>query len=437
MDHVATNPVPPPVAAAPSAERQVQDLHVILGVARAMSATHGLDELLTLILDSVRQVLAAERATLFLYDSGSRELYSKIAHGSSEIRFPADRGIAGCAVQERRTINLPDAYADPRFNRAVDQQTGYHTRCLLTVPLIGFDDQPVGALQVLNKVDGVFSSYDERLAEALAAQVAVALQRAQLMEHYVRKRQLEGSLALARCIQQNLLPREPPRIPGYELAGWCRPAEATGGDFYDFTPVRTGLAIMIADATGHGIGPALETAATRALFRSISSHVDPPSEILSQINRWLCGDLADGRFVTAFVGILDPQRHELHYASAGHGPLFWYSAGSRKVRATHATGLPLGVFDPLDIAPAPFVPFAPGDIGVLLTDGLIEACNPEGASFGQRRVADWIVQHAQASAADLVRLLEQAFQEFIGTSPQDDDVTAVSVKRCNEQPAGV
>src|SRR5437879_4573105 len=105
MSSMMQDPLPTPTTAGtPNADRQVQDLHVILDVARTMAAAAGLDELLTLILDSTRQVLAAERATLFLYDAGTHELYSKIAHGTGEIRFPADRGIAGAAVQGRRTI---------------------------------------------------------------------------------------------------------------------------------------------------------------------------------------------------------------------------------------------------------------------------------------------------------------------------------------------
>ena len=117
--------------------QEVRDLQVILGVARAMAAAMELDQLLELILNSVRHILNAERASLFLYDEATNELHSKIAHGTGEICFPATAGIAGAAAQERKIVNIPDAYADPRFNRDVDRKTGYVTRCLLTVPLVG------------------------------------------------------------------------------------------------------------------------------------------------------------------------------------------------------------------------------------------------------------------------------------------------------------
>src|SRR5262249_759656 len=155
---------------------------------------------LNLILDAVRQILNAERSTLFLYDAANDELHSKIAHGTGEIRFPATAGIAGAVAQGRQLVNIPDAYADPRFNPDVDRRTGSRTRCLLTIPLTGLEGQLVGILQVLNKSEGVFDAYDEHLAEALAAQVGVALQRARLMVHYVEKKQMESALAVARDI---------------------------------------------------------------------------------------------------------------------------------------------------------------------------------------------------------------------------------------------
>src|SRR5262245_40330024 len=197
----------PVFAGMPSAGGEVRDLQVILGVTRAMAGAMELDPLLELILNSVRQILNADRASLFLYDPATNELYSKIAHGTGEIRFPANAGIAGAAAQGRQLVNIPDAYADPRFNRDVDRKTGYQTRCLLTVPLVGTDSQLVGVLQVLNKVGGVFGAYDERLAEALAAQAGVAIQRARLIEHYIQKKQMESSLAIARDIQRGLLPK--------------------------------------------------------------------------------------------------------------------------------------------------------------------------------------------------------------------------------------
>src|SRR5262249_34390235 len=221
------------------------------------------------------------------------------------------------------------------------------------------------------------------LAEALAAQVGVAVQRATLLEHYVQKKQLEGALAIARDIQQSLLPRAAPQVPGYDLAGWSRPADQTGGDYYDFIPLGNGrLAVVVADASGHGIGAALMISETRALLRAFSGGTDDVTAVLDRANHWLCDDQLEGRFVTAFFGVLDPAGHRLDYASAGHGPLFWYNASRREVTVTPATGLMLAVLNPLPIRPVPPVAFAPGDLAVFLTDGLLEATDPAGEPFG-------------------------------------------------------
>jgi phosphoserine phosphatase RsbU/P len=429
-----TDPAPPPQAVPtpepPAPPAQVRDLHLILTVARAMAVALDLDALLGLILDAARQVLRAERSTLFLYDAAAGELYSKIAHGTGEIRFPATAGLAGAAAQGRRLINIPDAYADPRFNPDVDRRTGYRTRCLLTVPLTDLDGHLVGVLQALNKHDGVFTAHDEHLAEALAAQIGVALQRARLMAHYVEKKQMENALAVARDIQQRLWPREAPRLPGYDVAGWCRPAEQTGGDCFDFV-VLPGprLALSVADASGHGIGAALMIAQTRAWLRALGAAAEPPAEVLTRANRWLCADALEGRFVTAFYGLLDPRANRLDYASAGHGPLAWYDAGRDAVTFTGATGLPLGTTEEADVEAAAAKEFGPGDLGVFLTDGFLEAEDPAGAAFGKARLGQVLRGHAGRPAAAIIQALAAAVEEFMAGGPQLDDWTAVVVKR--------
>lgn len=421
-----------PGQAAPNAERQLQDLHVLLDVARAMAGTAELDHLLVLILESARRLLHAERATLFMYDPQTDELYSRFTHDTGEIRFPANKGIAGAVAQSRQTLNIPDAYADPRFNRQIDRDTGFHTRCMVTIPLVGLDDRLVGVMQVLNKVGGPFLAYDERLGEALAAQVAVALQRAQLQEHYVRKKEMERSLAIAREIQQNLFPRRMPQVLGYDLAGWSRPADETGGDCLDFLLLPDGrLAVTLADVSGHGVGPALIMAETRALLRALAPVAGTPDETLRRANTYLSDDLTSGRFVTTFFGMLDPTAHVLRFASAGHGPLLWYEAAKGEVRATDATGLPLGLMEPADVEAGEPFPMAPGDMGIFLTDGFMEAQDPGGQFFGVERLSELIVANARREACELITVLEREVTRFVAGGPQLDDLTGVIVKRCS------
>ena len=215
-------------------ERRLSALEKVLQISRDMVATADLDELLGVIIDRSMELLDSERATLFLYESEADELVSKIAAGEKEIRFSAKAGIAGAVVRTHDVLNIPDAYADGRFNREVDRQTGFRTRNILAVPLIDYSGDLVGVLEVLNKRDGDYSGGDISLARTLGAQAGVILQRARLLAHYVEKQRMEQSLAIARQIQQDLLPDADPQIEGFDVAGWSSPADETGGDIYDF-----------------------------------------------------------------------------------------------------------------------------------------------------------------------------------------------------------
>ena len=157
-----------------------QALRQILEVTRKLAAPFDLDTMLTEVVNASREVLKADRGTVFLYDEAAHELVVRVGTELDHIRIPADKGIVGESAQTRKLINVPDCYADPRFNRAIDKQTGYRSRCMLTIPLIGYEESLVGVLQILNKNEGVFDARDEYVAQALAAQAAVVLHRARV-----------------------------------------------------------------------------------------------------------------------------------------------------------------------------------------------------------------------------------------------------------------
>lgn len=405
----------------------------ILDVTRQMGAPIDLQTILQQVIDAALEVLDAERGTVFLYDSDSNELYSQVATGEGEIRFPADTGIAGEAAKTRELVNVPDCYADPRFNRQIDKQTGFRTRCLLTIPLIGHDQSLVGVLQVLNKRNGVFDEDDEHLATALAAQCAVALQRAVLIAEHLIKEKLERDLALAREIQLRVLPAELPVVEGYDIAGWSVPADQTGGDIYDVTDLPDGrVALLLGDATGHGIGPALSVTQMRAMFRMALRLEANLDQLFAQINHQLHMDLPGNRFVTAFLGLLDPRRHCIEYHSGGQGPLLHFHAADRQTQRLDASTLPLGVLaDPPINRPRAFE-FAPGDIVALISDGVFEYANPEGRQFGLEPVAELFAEHAEESADQLIQRIRDAVHRFACGAEQGDDMTMVLIKRLPE-----
>jgi phosphoserine phosphatase len=218
---------------------QIEKLRCILDISRRLAATTDLDELLSMIIEAARQVLDCERATIFLYDPERHELFSRVATAAESIRFPADRGIAGAAATQGAVVNVPDAYADPRFNPQIDRETGFRTRNLLTLPLENLDGDLMGVLQALNKPAGPFDRTDEDLACVLGAQAGVALHRWRLLEEFAAKQRMARDLELARTIQQAQFPEDAPVVPGYQIAGWNRPADETAAIATTSSPCPT------------------------------------------------------------------------------------------------------------------------------------------------------------------------------------------------------
>jgi phosphoserine phosphatase len=407
---------------------RLDDLHKLLEITRAMAAAADLDALLALIARRTCELLRAERATLFLYDADAGELVSRVATGAAEIRVKADRGIAGAVVRTGEVINVPDAYADPRFNPDVDKRTGFVTRSILAVPLHDHDGALVGVLQVLNKAGGPFDDYDRTLAQTFGAQAGVAVQRSRLIEHYLRKQQMERAMRIAREIQQNLLPQGAPHIADFDIAGRCEPADETGGDTFDFMPLpHERLLLTVADATGHGIGPALIIAEIRAMLRAVSLRETSAPDILSTVNDLVCADLGGERFVTCFCGVL--QGHSLHYASAGHGPLVFYRRSDDSFAQVSATGMPLGIMEQAPFGPLQRFDFQPGDFAAITTDGFFEAACASGEQWGMRRLMDSLRASRDGGADAMIEAMRQDVRAFTGPCPQADDLTAVIIKR--------
>jgi len=402
----------------------------LLDVTRSLAQQLDLQSLLSSIVDAARDLLDAERGSVFLHDEGTGELYTTVATGTEQIRVPPGRGIVGECAQTRAVINVPDCYADPRFDQSFDRKTGFRTRCLLTVPLIGYDDSLVGVMQVLNRRGRPFDHTDESVATALASQAAVALQRSRLLEEMVAKQKMEKELEVAREIQMRFLPQKMPECPSYEFAGWMRPADQTGGDVYDVIPCKDGrIMLLLGDATGHGIGPALSVTQVRSMLRIALRLRADLDAAFPQINDQLADDLASNRFVTAFVGVLDPASHELVYQCAGQAPILHYVAATGEVRELEPTTFPMGMFGGFPVPPSVHLTLAPGDLLALITDGVFEREAPGGDQFGSAQVAAFLKEHRGRPLEGAIDAIVAAADEFGGTSPQADDMTLLFVRR--------
>jgi len=405
-------------------------LERILEITRQLARPLDLKAMLEKVIEACLMVLQADRGTVFLYDQGADELYATVATGMQELRIPAGRGIVGECARTRRVINVPDCYADSRFHRDVDQRTGYRTRCLLTVPLVGYDDLLVGVLQVLNKADGVFSEEDERIATALGAQCAVALQRAAMLRDLLTKERMERELAVARDIQMRVLPRDLPRVQGYDIAGWCRPADETGGDIFDIIgPDGNRVVLLLGDATGHGIGPALSVTQVRSMLRMCVRLGAGLDDSFRHINDQLVDDLAPNRFVTAFLGVLDVGIHRIMYHAGGQGPILVFRAATKECEWLRASTMPMGTVAGIPLKAPRFHDLGPGDIVALITDGIYEYENRAGEQFGRTRVGQILNEYVDAPMSQLVERMVEAVEKFAEGAPQADDMTILLVRR--------
>jgi len=412
---------------------EAEALEQRLEVTRKLAAPFDLDTMLAEVVDASRNILNADRGTVFLYDEQTDELVVRVATELGHIRIPADKGIVGESAQTRRLINVPDCYADARFNRAIDKQTGYRSRCMLTIPLIGYEDSLIGVLQILNKNGGSFDEKDEFVASALAAQAAVVLHRARMTEAIIESEKLESEITVARDVQMGTLPKQMPVVEGYEFAGTFTPTDQTGGDLYDFVPLgEKQLVMLMGDATGHGIGPALSATQVRAMLRVALRLGADLSDAFVHINNQLCEDLPDDRFVTGFFGLLDCDRHKVRFHSGGQGPIMHYRATTGFYDWHPATTFPLGYMPQDKLADPVEIALEPGDILGLISDGIYEYENEKGGQFGRLGLTHVIDKNPHASPDELVNKIMAAAYEHGGTAPQADDITIVLARRLPE-----
>ena len=406
-----------------------RDLKAILEVTSALAAPFDLMTMLGEVVAAARKVLGADRGSVWLHDPATDELVLEVATGIAPVRVPSGAGLVGACARDRRLINVRDCYADPRFDPGVDKASGYRTRCMLTLPLIDHKDVLVGVMQILNKADGVFDADDELVATALAAQCAVALQRVRMTAAVIEGERMRRELEMARDVQVSTLPASMPELPGYELCGTFRPAELTGGDTFDLALLEQGLLVVLGDATGHGIAPALSVTQMQAMLRVAFRLGADLDSAFREVNNRLAETLPADRFITAFIGLLDPQTHRLRFQSGGQGPILHYEAVTRACRSYRPTSFPLGAMPLVRTRPAVTVDFQPGDVLLLLSDGFYEYADARGEQFGEERVRDLVAAGHGATASELLALVQKAVDTFAAGAAQEDDMTAVVVRR--------
>jgi len=242
-------------------------------------------------------------------------------------------------------------------------------------------------------------------------------------------RNTSRQMAIAQQIQEKLFPSVDLSPEGYEIAGWTFPAEFAAGDYFDYMPMANGsLGLVVGDVSGHGVGPAMLMAETRAYLRALARIEDRVEEILGKANEFLYCDTDADKYVTLYLGKLEPHRRRFRYASAGHAPAFLLDAEGRVRERMESTTTPLGLFDTLIDPSSRQVDLHDGDILVILTDGVTDASRDGQTFFGEERALEIIRRHRHDPPRTIVESLHRGVHEFLGTRPQEDDVTALVLK---------
>ena len=421
------------IAAGATPASAVQELNAMRTVSEMVTANIALDDLLDLILNKLVTTINAERGTIYLLDEDTNELWSRALQHPvgplSEIRLKLGQGIAGYVAQTGETLNIPDAYADPRFSRDFDQVSGFRTRSILTAPMINPQQKIIGVVQLLNKVGGAFTSRDERLLAAMTSQAAISIENARLYQQALEKQVLQRELDTAHAIQASFLPDVLPQHPAWDIATLWQPVRSVAGDFYDFYPLGDGrLGVVMADVSGKSIPAALFMALCVTMLRFGMNLDLPPDEVMRRANERLIADQRSRMFATAFVCYLDLDSGALELASAGHNPALVSRAASGRCEMLSAPGVALGVFEEASYE-AKTAHLAPGDILVLYTDGITEAINEDEEEFGEERLHAVIAEHAALPARELADRVIEAVRAFTENAKPFDDATLVVLKR--------
>lgn len=413
--------------------QHLEAVNKLLDVTSELARMQELPSILELVTSGACAAHNCERASLFLYDEIRGDLHSEVVTELeiSEIRRKVGESIIGWVAEHQQLMNVPDAYAEDRWDSTIDQVTGFKTRNILAAPILSVHDgKLLGVLQVLNKRESEFDQYDEKLIQAFATHAGTAVERQQLLEEIRENAELQSAIEVGREIQTSFLPTVMPQIPNYELATWWEPAESVSGDYYDFVKLPDNrLGILVADVSGHGVGPSLIMASFRAMFRVLTRNRSRVSKLLSLLAESIYPDLHEGRFITAIFVAICPSTHELNFSNAAHAPALYLERKTGTIHNLETTNMPIGAIPEFSMKPGRPRKLQPGDLVILATDGLVELRNSEGEMFGTDRLKSLILAHQSQPASVIRDRIKTAIRVFYTEPHLPDDITLVLVER--------
>lgn len=409
---------------------RIRHLQSLVEASKIINSTLDLSRLLELILGIALDNTSATAGTIYLLDDQRGEIWSRVVLSDRkiEIRLPLGKGIAGVVAQTGETVNLADVYSDPRFDREIDQHTGFHTSTMLCMPMRNKAGKIIGVFQILNKKGGPFTAEDEEFLEALSVHAAMAVENAKLYQQALEKKRLDGELEVAREIQARLLPVTLPHIPGYEVAATDRPCHEVGGDYYDVLEKhRDCVAFAIGDVSGKGIPAALLMATLHGGLHAQVHSRRPLAERVKNLNRLVFESTAPGTFITFFHGELCPRTGEVTYINCGHNPPLHVDRQGRMTRLEKG-GLILGALEDSDYEEGSMT-VRPGEMLVLFTDGVTEAQGKKRQQYEEKRLLAVLARSRGLSAQRVLDTVMADVDRFCSGMPQADDITLMVLRR--------
>jgi GAF domain-containing protein len=412
--------------AAEHAARRTAD--TLREVARVLSSTFDAREVLNLILDELRSVIAYDSTSIMLVDG---ENLLVVAERNLGLDVPVEqrpflirgRSAAHIPIRQRRPVVIDDTRLSSEWQHHTEQRL---IRSWLGVPLIA-KRRVLGLLNIDSHQPNHFSERDVEVAMAFANQAAVALENAQLYQESVTR--VEQELEIARRIQKNLFPRQLPQVQGIALAARASPARETGGDFYDIVTLGTRrLGLLVGDASGKSISGAMLMAVARSTARSEARDHELPETVMRETNRWITLDVPPRSFVALSYASLDVERRRLALANAGQlSPLRRRADGTVEYLDVPGPTLPLGIQPETPYA-ALEVELEAGDVLLFYTDGIVEAHNTDRELFGFERLEMLLREQGHLAPEQLIDTLLAAVETFSGDAPQHDDMTLLVVR---------
>jgi serine phosphatase RsbU (regulator of sigma subunit) len=431
---VPTEPTPTSELWAPEDDvgrlrRAVKELSILNDLARDISISLDSQHITNTIIHRSLRAIGAEQGVIALLDrrgdGGMETLVRTLVGPSTGQALHVQESLLGWMQLNKRPLLVNNPHEDPRFPGVRWDES---ISSLLCVPLL-VKSELTGVLIVFNKTGtGGFNEDDQRLLSILAAQSAQVVESARLREEEATLRRFQDELELASDIQLGLLPKTMPVLPDFDIAGRNTPAEAIGGDYFDFIELGDGrLAICIADVSGKGLSASLLMANLQATVRAQALMQLSPGRCLRHSNTLLCKSTDLHKFATCFYAVLAPENGEVRYSNAGHDPPLLLSSGG-ETSHLDSGGVVLGFLEHTDYEEE-VVWLNPGDTLVMYSDGVTDAEDEHGHQFGERRLCDVVRKHSVEPSARVVESVMEAVRVHAGDQGQSDDVTVVVVRR--------